>query len=198
MRLKEIPEILCETRAQWRQWLSENGENMKGVWLVYYKKSSGKPHLSYDEAVEEALCFGWIDSTPNKINDEMSKQYYAPRNSKSKWSKLNKTRVDKLLELGLMTDAGMKMIDLAKKTGTWDALNDVDNLVIPEDLQLALQSLTHAEKNFNAFPPSTKKGILEWILNAKTPETRSKRILETATLAAQNIRANQYVKNKSA
>jgi uncharacterized protein YdeI (YjbR/CyaY-like superfamily) len=194
MSSKEIPEILCETRAQWRQWLSENGASMKGVWLMYYKKSSGKPHLSYDEAVEEALCFGWIDSTPNKINDEMSKQYYAPRNPKSNWSKLNKTRVDKLLELGLMTDTGMKMIDLAKKTGTWDALNDVDNLVIPEDLQSTLQSLTHAETNFNAFPPSTKKGILEWILNAKTPETRSKRILETATLAAQNIRANQYVK----
>jgi uncharacterized protein YdeI (YjbR/CyaY-like superfamily) len=194
MRLKEIPEILCETRTQWRQWLSENGENMKGVWLMYYKKSTGKPHLSYDEAVEEALCFGWIDSTPNKINDEMSKQYYAPRNPKSKWSKLNKTRVDKLLELDLMTNAGMKMIELAKKTGTWNALNDVDNLVIPEDLQAALQSLTHADANFNAFPSSTKKGILEWILNAKTPETRSKRVLETATLAAQNIRANQYVK----
>jgi uncharacterized protein YdeI (YjbR/CyaY-like superfamily) len=194
MNSKEIPEILFETRAQWRQWLSENGGNMKGVWLMYYKKSSGKPHLSYDEAVEEALCFGWIDSTPNKINEEMSKQYYAPRNPKSNWSKLNKTRVDKLLESGLMTDAGMKMIDLAKKTGTWDALNDVDNLLISEDLQAALQTLSNAEKNFNAFPASTKRGILEWILNAKTPETRSKRILETATLAAQNIRANQYVK----
>jgi uncharacterized protein YdeI (YjbR/CyaY-like superfamily) len=194
MNSKEIPEILFETRAQWRQWLSENGEMMKGVWLVYYKKSSGKPHLSYDEAVEEALCFGWIDSTPNKINEEMSKQYYAPRNPKSNWSKLNKTRVTKLLELGLITDAGMKMIDLAKKTGTWDALNDVDNLVIPEDLQTALQSMENAETNFNAFPASTKRGILEWILNAKTPDTRSKRILETATLAAQNIRANQYVK----
>jgi uncharacterized protein YdeI (YjbR/CyaY-like superfamily) len=194
MNSKEIPEILCETRAQWRQWLSENGANMKGVWLMYYKKSSGKPHLSYDEAVEEALCFGWIDSTPNKINEEMSKQYYAPRNPKSNWSKLNKTRVDKLLEIGLMTDAGMKMIDLAKQTGTWDALNDVDNLVIPEDLQAALQSLPNAETNFNAFPASTKRGILEWILNAKTPETRSKRVLETANLASQNIRANQYIK----
>jgi uncharacterized protein YdeI (YjbR/CyaY-like superfamily) len=194
MNQKEIPEILFETRAQWRQWLSENGETMKGVWLVYYKKSSGKPHLSYDEAVEEALCFGWIDSTPNKMNEEMSKQYYAPRNPKSNWSKLNKTRVAKLLELGLITDAGMKMIDLAKKTGTWDALNDVDNLVIPEDLQIALQSIQNAETNFNAFPASTKRGVLEWILNAKTPDTRSKRILETASLAAQNIRANQYVK----
>jgi uncharacterized protein YdeI (YjbR/CyaY-like superfamily) len=194
MKSKIIAEILCETRAQWRQWLSENGEIMEGVWLIYYKKSSGKPHLSYDEAVEEALCFGWIDSTPNKVNEEMSKQYYAPRNPKSNWSKLNKTRVDKLLELGLITDSGMKMIDLAKKTGTWDALNDVDNLVIPEDLQTTLQSLPHAETNFNAFPASTKRGILEWILNAKTHETRSKRILETATLAAQNIRANQYVK----
>jgi uncharacterized protein YdeI (YjbR/CyaY-like superfamily) len=194
MKSKETPEILCETRAQWRQWLSENGENTAGVWLIYYKKSSGKPHLSYDEAVEEALCFGWIDSVPNKLNDEMSKQYYAPRNPKSNWSKLNKTRVAKLLELDLITEAGMRMIDLAKKTGTWDALNDVDNLVIPDDLKAALLSLPNAETNFDAFPASTKRGILEWILNAKTLETRSKRVLETATLAAQNIRANQYNK----
>lgn len=197
MNSKEIPEILFETRAQWRQWLSENGENTKGVWMVFYKKSSGKPHLSYNEAVEEALCFGWIDSKPNTLNEEMSKQYYAPRNPKSNWSKLNKTRVAKLLELGLITDAGMKMIELAKKTSTWDALNDVDNLVIPEDLQIALKSLSNAETNFHAFPASTKKGILEWILNAKTIETRSKRILETATLAGQNIRSNQYVKKQN-
>jgi uncharacterized protein YdeI (YjbR/CyaY-like superfamily) len=194
MNTKEIPEILFETREQWRQWLSENNDRTHGIWMVYYKKSSGKPHLSYDEAVEEALCFGWIDSKPNTLNEEMSKQYYAPRNPKSNWSKLNKTRVAQLIESGKMTNAGMKMIDLAKKTGTWDALNDVDNLFIPDDLQAALTSLPEAEKHFNAFPASTKKGILEWILNAKTIETRMKRIIETATLAAQNIRANQYVK----
>ena len=194
MNPKEIPEILFETRAQWRQWLSENGEKEQGIWLVYYKKTSGKPHLSYDEGVEEALCFGWIDSKPNLVDDEKSKLYYSPRKPKSNWSKVNKTRVTKLLALGLMTNAGMKMIDLAKKIGTWDALNDVDNLVIPDDLKAALQSLQNAETNFDAFPASTKRGILEWILNAKTTETRTKRILETATLAAQNIRANQYVR----
>jgi uncharacterized protein YdeI (YjbR/CyaY-like superfamily) len=192
--MKNVPEILFETRAEWRKWLSENYDREKGVWMVFYKKSSGKPHLSYAEGVEEALCFGWIDSKPNTINDEMSKQYYAPRNPKSNWSKLNKSRIAQLIELGLMTEAGMKMVELAKQTGTWDALNEVDNLVIQPDLQAALESLPDAEKNFNAFPSSTKKGILEWIMNAKTNDTRMKRINETAMLAAQNIRANQYAK----
>jgi uncharacterized protein YdeI (YjbR/CyaY-like superfamily) len=187
-------DFLAETRADWRQWLSENHLTASSVWLHFYKKSSGKPHLSYAEAVEEALCFGWIDSTPNTVNDEMSKQYYAQRNPKSNWSKLNKERVEKLTAANLILPAGQKMIDLAKETGTWDALNDIDNLLIPNDLQTALSVLPHAASNFDAFPKSAKKVILEWIMTAKTTETRLKRITETATLADQNIRANQYVK----
>jgi uncharacterized protein YdeI (YjbR/CyaY-like superfamily) len=190
----EIPEILFETRAQWRAWLAENHLISKGVWLVYYKKSSGKPHLSYGEAVEEALCFGWIDSKPNTLDAEKSKQYYSPRNPKSNWSKINKERVEVLLAANLIMPQGLKMIELAKQTGTWSALDVVDNLLIPSDLAEALKKYSPAEANFDAFPRSVKKGILEWILNAKTAETRAKRINETATLASQNIRANQYVK----
>lgn len=189
-----MQEIIFENRAQWRDWLQENHHIEKGVWLVYYKKSSGKPHLSYNEAVEEALCFGWIDSKPGKIDDEKSKLYYCPRNPKSNWSALNKTRIEKLRSLGLMAEAGEKMISIAITTGTWYALDEVENLVIPADLQAALDKFLLANEYFTAFPKSVKKGILEWIKNAKTAETRLKRINETATLAKDNIRANQYVK----
>lgn len=189
-----IEEIIFETRLQWREWLQLNHQTTKGVWLVYFKKASGKPHLSYDEAVEEALCFGWIDSKPGKIDDEKSKQYYCPRNPKSNWSALNKTRVEHLRKAGLMTEAGEKMITIAIESGTWTALDDVENLVIPDDLQIALDNFEKANTNFLAFPKSVKRGILEWIKNAKTTETRQKRINETSTLANENIRANQYVK----
>jgi uncharacterized protein YdeI (YjbR/CyaY-like superfamily) len=160
---------------------------------IFIKKPVVNP-ISYAEAVEEALCFGWIDSKPGLVDDIKSKLYYSPRNPKSKWSALNKTRVDTLTAQGLIYPAGQKMIDLAKQTGTWDALNDVDNLLIPNDLQEALAALPNATAHFEAFPRSVKRGILEWIMNAKTTETRQKRIVETATLAEQNVRANQYVK----
>jgi uncharacterized protein YdeI (YjbR/CyaY-like superfamily) len=189
-----MEEFLAHNRTEWRNWLTENHQTSKGVWLFTYKKNSGKPHLSYDEAVEEALCFGWIDSKPGVVNTEISKLYYSPRNPKSNWSKLNKERVEKLTTSNMIMEAGQKMIDLAKKTGTWTALNTVDNLEIPEDLQAAFQTFENAEKYFTAFPSSVKKGILEWILNAKTTGTRMKRIIETATLADENKRANQYVK----
>jgi uncharacterized protein YdeI (YjbR/CyaY-like superfamily) len=189
-----MEEFLAHNRTEWRNWLAENHQTSKGVWLYFYKKNSGKPALSYDEAVEEALCFGWIDSKPGIVNAEMGKRYHSPRQAKSHWSKLNKERIEKLTADGQIMEAGQKMIDLAKKTGTWTALDGVSNLEIPEDLQTALNTFEKAEQYFTAFSPSVKKGILEWILNAKTPETRNKRIMETASLANDNIKANQYVK----
>jgi uncharacterized protein YdeI (YjbR/CyaY-like superfamily) len=189
-----MEEIFCETRAAWRAWLAENHQKSKGVWLVYNKKSSGKPHVSYDDGVEEALCFGWVDSKPGTVDAERSKLYYSPRNPKSNWSRPNKIRIEKLTAAGQMTEAGTKMVEIAQKTGTWTALDGVEDLIVPDDLAVALKALPMAEENFTAFPRSVKRGILEWLVNAKTAETRQKRINETATLAAQNIRANQYVK----
>lgn len=179
-------------RSAWRQWLAENHASEKSVWLIIYKKSSSTPSVYYDEAVDEALCFGWIDSKPNKRDEESFFQFFAKRNPKSKWSGVNKKKVEKLIAQGLMTEAGLKMIELAKASGTWDALNDVENVVIPNDLQQAFDKNATAKVHWEAFPRSTKRGILEWISNAKRPETRQKRIEETVTLAAQNIRANQY------
>ncbi len=179
-------------RAGWRAWLEQNHATATGVWLVIVKKATGEPRVDYAEAVEEALCFGWIDSTGNQLDDERSLLFFAPRRPKSNWSKLNKQRVEKLMAQELMAPAGLAKIEVAKSNGTWNALDAVIEGVIPDDLQAALDAHETAKGYFTAFPPSTKRAILEWILNAKRPETRAKRIEETVRLAADNIRANQW------
>jgi uncharacterized protein YdeI (YjbR/CyaY-like superfamily) len=181
-----------KTRAAWREWLSENHLQPTGIWLISYKKATGKQEFDYDAAVEEALCFGWIDSKPNKLDAERSMLWFAPRKPRSGWSKPNKSRIDRAIASNLMTPAGMEKIAAAKLDGSWSKLDAVENLEIPDDLAIALAAQPPATANFAGFPRSTKRGILEWILNAKNPVTREKRILETATLAAQNQRANQY------
>lgn len=184
----------ARNRKEWRKWLEKNHLLAKNVWLIIYHKRSATPSVYYDEAVEEALCFGWVDSKPNKRDEESFYLFFSQRNAKSNWSKLNKERVEKLSRLGLMHDAGLAMVQLAKESGTWTALEEIDQEIIPADLQKALQKNKTACKNFEAFPPSARKGILSWIQSAKQEETRKKRIAETVSLAAQNIRANQYVK----
>jgi len=186
--------VSAPTRKIWRTWLAKNHEKETSVWLIIFHKKSRQASVYYDEAVEEALCFGWVDSVSNSRNEESSYLYFAKRKPKSNWSKANKERVEKLTKLALIMPAGQAMIDLAKQTGTWTALEVVDQLTIPPDMQKLFDKNKTAEKNFLAFPASTRRGILEWILNAKRSETRQKRIEETVTLAAQNIRANQYVK----
>jgi uncharacterized protein YdeI (YjbR/CyaY-like superfamily) len=183
-----------KSRAGWRSWLQKNHTQPESIWLVLAKKESGLPSLTVEEAVEEALCFGWIDSVPNKMDDKRYKILLSPRKPKSNWSKVNKQRAARMIKAGLMTDAGMSTITLAKKTGTWNALNDINKLTVPADLKSALALNPKAAEFFDAFPPSVKRGILEWIQNAKTESTRTKRITETAALAAKNIRANQYPK----
>ncbi len=181
-----------KTRAEWRNWLKQNHGRAEGVWLVSYKKGSGKPRLEYDEAVEEALCFGWIDSKPNKLDDERSMLWFAPRKAGAGWSKINKARVEKMIEASRMTPAGLAKIEAAKRDGSWNALDAIETLEIPPDLAAALAATPNAEQYFDAFPRSVKRAILEWIANAKKPETRAKRVEETARLAAENIRANQW------
>lgn len=185
----------AKTRNDWRKWLLKNHKKEKSIWLIIYKKESKIKSVYYPEAVEEALCFGWIDSKPNKRDNESFYQFFSKRNPKSNWSAVNKKKVEKLINAGLMTEVGLEMIELAKKTGTWTALNNVENLTLPEDLIKALKKEKSAFENFEAFPRSVKRGILEWIQNAKKAETREKRINETASLASKNIRANQYKKS---
>ena len=181
-----------KSRAEWRKWLEENQTRKEGIWLISYKKDTGKPRFDYDESVEEALCFGWIDSKPAKLDDERSMLWFAPRKAKTNWSKLNKDRVEKMIKAGLMAPAGLAKVEAAKKDGSWNALDGVEALEIPPDLAKALSKNKTAKEYFEAFPRSVKRGILEWILNAKRPETRAKRIEETVSLAEKNIRANQW------
>jgi uncharacterized protein YdeI (YjbR/CyaY-like superfamily) len=184
--------LYAKSREEWRKWLEKNHQLKKSVWLIIFHKESKTPSVNYEEAVEEALCFGWIDSKPNKRDNESYYLFFAKRKPNSNWSKANRERAEKMIKQGLMTDAGKAMIDLAKRTGAWTALRDVQNSVIPNDLQELFDKNKKAYDNFQAFPPSSKRIILEWILNAKRPETRRKRIEETVTLAERNIKANHY------
>lgn len=182
----------ARSRKEWRKWLEKNHAREKSVWLIMYNQNSNTPSVKYAEAVEEALCFGWVDSKANKRDAESHYQYFAQRKPGSNWSESNRERVARLTKEGLMMPAGQAMVDLAKKAGTWLALVPIQNAEIPEDLQKRLNRNKKAFENFQAFPPSSKRIILEWILNAKRPETRKQRIEETVTLAAKNIRANHY------
>lgn len=186
--------FFAETRAAWRAWLEEHHAHDEGVWLIRSRKNSSRPSVSVDEAVEEALCFGWIDSLPRSLDDKRTMLYFAPRKVGSNWSRLNKTRVQKMIDAGLMRPPGMEKIEAAKADGSWDALNEVEDLVIPPDLDEAFEYYPQARDHFLNFPPSVRRGILEWILNARLDTTRQKRIEETARLAAENIRANQWRK----
>lgn len=177
--------------AELRSWLASNFERSKAVWLVTHKKSEGSLHVPYAEVVDELLCWGWVDSTPRKLDDQRSMVLIANRKPKSRWSKVNKDKVARLLAAGRMQPAGLAKVELARASGTWDALNEVDLLVEPDDLVVALGSHDGATANWQAFPPSARRGILEWILCAKGADTRARRIEQTARDAAQNIRANQ-------
>lgn len=189
--MKSGRQLVITSRAQWRTWLSEHYKQAQGIWLVYYKK--GHPHhVSPNDITEEALCFGWIDSLPRALDNDRSQLYLAPRKAKSAWSKLNKERAERMIKAKRMTAAGLQKIKQAKLDGSWDFLVDVQAGQLPDDLAAALRKNKKAQANFDAFPPSSKRIILEWIKNAKKAETRQKRIVETVTLAAQNIKANHY------
>ena len=183
-------------QTEWRNWLNKNHLKVESIWLIIYKKEGGVPSIYYSEAVDEALCFGWIDSLPNKRDDKSYYQFFSKRKLKSNWSKVNKLKIEKLISENKMMPQGIKMVEYAKQNGTWDALNKVDDLQIPIEMAELFENNEIAKLNFNNFPTSTKRGILEWIYNAKQNATMLKRITETVTLAAQNIRANQYLPKK--
>lgn len=159
--------------------------------VVTYKKAFPL-HVPYEDLVEEAICFGWIDSVTKGIDAERSGLYFAPRKPGTGWSRPNKERVVRLEELGLLAPAGRAKIDQARADGSWSKLDDVENLILPADLAAALDARPPARDYWESFPRSVKRGVLEWILNAKKPETRERRVRETADLAQRNERANQW------
>jgi uncharacterized protein YdeI (YjbR/CyaY-like superfamily) len=174
----------------WRDWLARNCRSAQEVWLVLYHHDGGTPRLRYHEAVEQALCFGWIDGLHRRHGSDTSQLRFTPRTARSRWSQLNRQRATKMIELGLMTKYGQAAIEQAKAGGTWQLLPDDPRRAIPADLQEQLDGNDAARMNFESFPPSSKRLILEWIAIAKRPDTRRRRIDQTVDLAALNIRAN--------
>ena len=184
--------VEAKDRTSWRRWLARNHDRDRGVWLVIHKKGSRSGSLSYEDAVLEALCFGWIDSKPNRLDDERFKLWLAPRKPKGVWSAINKERVAGLIEAGLMQPSGFAAIEVAKANGAWAVLERSDALIPPEDLVEALAASPEAAGHFEAFPPGTKKQIYYWIESAKRPETRAKRVAETVAAAAQGRRVTEW------
>jgi uncharacterized protein YdeI (YjbR/CyaY-like superfamily) len=186
------PAIHFRSAGELRKWLEKNHAKSNAVFVIMYRKESEVKTVYWDELVNEVICFGWIDGKRTRRNHESFYQYISPRNPKSHWSKINKAKVERLLSENKIAPAGLTMIELAKKTGTWNALDKIDALELPDDFQNALKKNKKASDYFHAFPPSAKRYILWWIMNAKRAETRQKRIDETVALAEKNVRANQY------
>ncbi|KAF0959896.1 YdeI/OmpD-associated family protein [Rhodococcus sp. T7] len=182
--------VVARTTAQWRAWLSENSRSEKEVWLIIHHKDSGTPSVRYHEAIEQALCFGWIDGLHRTHDAHSSRLRFTPRTARSSWSRVNRQRAARMIEQGLMTEAGHAAIDLAKSKGTWENAANGDNSVVPGDLRAAFARNEVAHANFEKFPPSSTRLILQWIASAKKPDTRKRRIERTVTLAAMNLRAD--------
>lgn len=190
--LDDAPRVHAETRAAWRAWLAEHHATARGAWLVSWKKATGRPAVGYDAAVEEALCVGWVDSLPRRFDDERSMLYVAPRKPGSGWSRPNQERVARLEASGRMRPAGQAVVDAARADGSWSRLDAVEDGVVPDDLREAFARHDGAAARWDAFPRSARRGILEWIAQAKRPETRARRVDETARLAALGERANAW------
>jgi uncharacterized protein YdeI (YjbR/CyaY-like superfamily) len=188
---EDYPRVEVRSRAELRTWLADHHSSVVGAWIVTFKKGRG-PYVSARDVCEEAICVGWIDSLPRKLDDDRTMLLVTPRKPGSRWSAVNKERAERLLAEGLVREAGRAAIERSRRDGTWTALDEVEALTIPDDLEARFASAPAARAFFDAFPRSAKRGILEWILAAKRPETRARRIDETVERAAKNERANAW------
>ncbi len=190
---KEIDNSICPAnKKEWRKWLQKNHIVKDSIWLIIHKKNAATPTISWSDAVDEALCFGWIDSVKKSIDAERYMQYYSKRKTATTWSKINKDKVMVLIEQGLMAEAGYKSIEIAKQNGSWTILDEVENLVVPDDLAIMLKSHSGAEDYFMRLSNSVRKHMLAWVALAKRPETREKRIIEIAEAAGQQQKPKAF------
>jgi uncharacterized protein YdeI (YjbR/CyaY-like superfamily) len=189
---KEIETFYPASQQDWRRWLQENHRSKQAVWLIYYKKKTGVPSITWSDAVDEALCFGWIDSTARPIDDEKYMQFFCKRKPNSVWSKINKEKVQRLLEQGLIAEAGFESINTAKKNGSWTILDHVEELIIPEDLDAAFGSYPGSKDFFLSLSKSIRKAMLQWLVLAKQQVTRQKRVMEIAAHASQKLKPKQF------
>jgi len=192
-----IESICPNSRQAWREWLEANHESKQAVWLIYYKKKSNLPTVLYSDAVDEALCFGWIDSKAKPIDEEKYMQFFTKRKPKSIWSKINKEKIERLTKEGLMTQAGFEIIEIAKQNGSWTILDESEALIVPEDLDKRFQKSPNAKDYFSSLSRSDKRNILQWLVLAKRQETREKRITEIIELAEQKLKPKQFRGNKN-
>ncbi|MDX1349883.1 MAG: YdeI/OmpD-associated family protein [Putridiphycobacter sp.] len=190
--MKSVETYFPANKTDWRQWLELNHKTKEAVWVVFYKKNAPNHNLSWSDSVDEALCFGWIDSTKRSIDSEKFMQYFSKRKAKSNWSKINKAKVKTLIEEGLMTAEGYKSIEVAKENGSWTILDDVEALVLPPDLKEALSNSNRAVAFYENLSKSAKKILLHWVISAKRPETRQKRIVEIVDNAQENLKPKQF------
>ena len=198
MGIHDREHLAVSSAKELSEWLSANHDSSPGLWVVTHKKASGKPAPTYDQIVRTVLCWGWVDSISGKVDESRSKLYVSPRKPSSAWSQSNKARVEELIASGEMTPFGLAKIEQAKSSGQWNLIDAAQNAEIPDDLRAAFSKHPGSLANFEAFPKGVRKQILEWITQAKTAETRNKRIHETASDAEKNIRANQWRDKKNA
>ena len=192
MQKKDVETFCPASQQEWRQWLKKNHKSKPSIWLILYKKESNKPIIGWSGAVDEALCFGWVDSKRKPFDEEKFLQFFSRRKSKGTWSKVNKEKVRQLIEEGRMTKAGFDSIETAKQNGSWIILDDVEELKIPKDLTKEFKTQPGSKDYFLSLSKSAKKSILQWLVLAKRPETRQKRIDEIAELAAQKLKPKQF------
>ncbi len=187
--MKEKPVLYFKNDTEWRAWLHENHSNFEGVYLIFYKVTSESESMRWEEAVKVAICYGWIDSTVKKLDEERRQQLFTPRKHKSVWSKLNKSYIIDLLANNLIHESGLNKIEIAKQNGSWESLDAVENLEIPSDLQLAFNSNEAAYTNYKNFSKSYQKSYLYWLNQAKREATRQDRINQIIVLSEKNIKS---------
>ena len=192
MKKIEAEHFYPTNQQGWRQWLEENHASKESVWIVMHKKGSKRPSISWSDAVDVALCYGWIDSVKRSVDSESSIQFFSKRKPKSGWSKINKAKVERLIEDGLMTSPGLLCIETAKQNGSWAILDEVEELTMPDDLKSALDEQPGAESYFSGLSRSVRKAMLQWVMFAKRPETRQNRINEISQLAALKQKPKQF------
>jgi uncharacterized protein YdeI (YjbR/CyaY-like superfamily) len=188
----EIETFYAASRQEWRTWLEENHLEKQSVLLLFYKKKANVPTLNYSESVDEALCFGWIDSKGKALDEEKFTVFFSKRKANSVWSKVNKEKIAQLIAQGLMTKAGYDSIERAKENGSWIILDEVEALIIPEDLAAEFEKSPDAKNYFSGLSRTDKRNILQWLVLAKREETRKKRIIEIVELAQQNLKPKQF------
>ncbi|NIJ54457.1 YdeI/OmpD-associated family protein [Dyadobacter arcticus] len=188
MTEKELYTFCPVNHQQWRDWLQKHHDKEKSVWLIYYKKKPNNERLTWSEAVDQALCFGWIDSLAKPLDEERYMQFFTRRKANSVWSRINKEKVQRLIDEGLMTKAGFDSIETAKQNGSWSILDDAEALIIPADMEEELGKKTNAKNYFLSLSKTDKRNLLQWLVQAKRPETRQKRIMEIVECADQNVK----------